>query len=169
VGFQVDSQQAARELGAWNNSNTPHLAAAHASVSEDEMWAPFKEISLSHWLEEQHASHDILLYVCDSDLQAPWSRRCLRHADVHLVVADSCVDPTLPPTQAAIREVAHVVAQSSKRVELVLLRHVRWGDEEPAPAAASQGAPDRFSFQRGDERDDAEVSLNRTWVTLRAR
>jgi hypothetical protein len=131
--------QAPSEVRTWNDNS---------SLTEDAMWAPFNEMALSNWLEKQHSTHDIMLYVCDRDLEASaWSRRCLRHADLHLLVGNSAEEPT-----EHVKAVQRVMFKSTKRVELVLLRHVRWDDGQADNGDATSVAvctQDRLAFQGG--------------------
>ena len=48
-------------------------------------------LDLSQWLDEQEALHDFVLYVTDRK-EVKWTRKCLRHADEVLLVANDSED-----------------------------------------------------------------------------
>lgn len=52
------------------------------------------EFRLSSWLGQQEDHHRIVLYQCDNELTA-WTLRCIRQADVILIVALAEQEPTV--------------------------------------------------------------------------
>lgn len=52
------------------------------------------EFRLSSWLGQQEDHHRIILYQCDTEL-TPWTLRCIRQADVILIVALADQEPTV--------------------------------------------------------------------------
>lgn len=62
--------------------------------------------ALTHWLNEREAEHDALVLIGDEGSTA-WTLRCLRQADMILMVARAGGDPAPGPSE---REAAHVPA-----------------------------------------------------------
>lgn len=75
------------------------------------------EYRLTSWLSQQEDHHDITLYQCESIL-TPWTQRCLRQADVILIVGLADRTPTIGKLE---REIDRFAIRTAK--ELVLLHH----------------------------------------------
>lgn len=75
------------------------------------------EYRLTSWLSQQEDHHDITLYQCESIL-TPWTQRCLRQADVILIVGLADRAPTIGKLE---REIDRFAIRTAK--ELVLLHH----------------------------------------------
>lgn len=75
------------------------------------------EYRLTSWLSQQEDHHDISLYQCESIL-TPWTQRCLRQADVILIVGLADRTPTIGKLE---REIDRFAIRTAK--ELVLLHH----------------------------------------------
>ncbi|CRL04334.1 CLUMA_CG017428, isoform A [Clunio marinus] len=75
------------------------------------------EYRLTSWLSQQEDHHDITLYQCESVL-TPWTQRCLRQADVILIVGLADRTPTIGKLE---REIDRFAIRTAK--ELVLLHH----------------------------------------------
>lgn len=55
---------------------------------------PVNQLRLASWLGQQEDSHKLVLYQCDSKMSA-WTTRCIRQADVILIVALYSSTPTV--------------------------------------------------------------------------
>lgn len=75
------------------------------------------EYRLTSWLSQQEDHHDITLYQCETVL-TPWTQRCLRQADVILIVGLADRTPTIGKLE---REIDRYAIRTAK--ELVLLHH----------------------------------------------
>lgn len=75
------------------------------------------EYRLTSWLSQQEDHHDITLYQCESIL-TPWTQRCLRQADVILIVGLADRTPTIGKLE---RDIDRFAIRTAK--ELVLLHH----------------------------------------------
>jgi lysophospholipid hydrolase len=75
------------------------------------------EYRLTSWLSQQEDHHDISLYQCENIL-TPWTQRCLRQADVILIVGLADRTPTIGKLE---REIDRFAIRTAK--ELVLLHH----------------------------------------------
>lgn len=84
------------------------------------------EAALAHWLNEREAEHDHVVFQGDANASA-WTGRCLRQADVVLVVAAA----TGHPEPAEIERQA---AALSRNVQLVLVH----GDDTPRPSGTAR-------------------------------
>lgn len=77
---KLNSEQCAAQLGA------PDVA----NLSEDD---PLNE-RFVFWLNEQEATHDYVVYETDDDLTG-WTKRCIRQADMILIVGFASASPQL--------------------------------------------------------------------------
>lgn len=75
------------------------------------------EYRLTSWLSQQEDHHEITLYQCESVL-TPWTQRCLRQADVILIVGLADRAPSIGKLE---REIDRFAIRTAK--ELVLLHH----------------------------------------------
>lgn len=75
------------------------------------------EYRLTSWLSQQEDHHDIALYQCENIL-SPWTQRCLRQADVILIVGLADRTTTIGKLE---REIDRFAIRTAK--ELVLLHH----------------------------------------------
>ena len=71
--------------------------------------------ALRGWLSEREAEHRFLLYVADPE-PSTWTLRCLRQADLVMLVAMAGADPALSPIEATIAQLG-----VRARQELLLL------------------------------------------------
>ena len=71
--------------------------------------------SLDTWLGTQENGHDAVVYVADAEW-TPWTRRCLRHADRVVIVANAGADPVPGALERALAEL-----DLKTRAELVLV------------------------------------------------
>lgn len=71
------------------------VAAALGSDSVDSPLGTRRDVDVAQWFHKAEVDHDLVLYVADLDLTS-WTRRCLRQADLVLLVstADSGGVPT---------------------------------------------------------------------------
>jgi predicted acylesterase/phospholipase RssA len=130
------------------------LAAAGAPQSALDAGQAVDE-QLKHWLSEQEFETRFVIYRCDS-AATPWSRFCLRQADLVLMVADAADDPARRAWEAAL---ADDELKSGSRHALVLL--------QPDASQAILGtmawlAPRRIDFHlhvRADRPDDVQRVL----------
>lgn len=84
---------------------------------------------LGHWLEERERSESLLLLQADYDV-TPWTERCLRQADLILLVAKPVGEPVKSPAERAMDRLPGKEARP--RVDLVLLQ-----DEPPYHGTAA--------------------------------
>lgn len=96
--LSLDFARVQRDPGAPGNPLAPDLDGAE----------------LASWLHEQELQHDFLVYVADP-LPSPWTRLCVRQADLALFVARGAAE-ALDPALAAVGDGA-----AGARRELVLL------------------------------------------------
>ncbi|XP_052867526.1 neuropathy target esterase sws isoform X1 [Anopheles cruzii] len=82
------------------------------------------EYRLTSWLGQQEDRHNITLYQCDNDI-GQWTQRCLRQADVILIVALGSQSPTIGRLE---KEIDRLAIRTAK--ELVLL-HSQSSDSCP--------------------------------------
>ena len=88
--------------------------------------------SVTAWLNALEHEHDLVLYLADAD-DDDWTRRCLRQADVVILVADGDREPAPTPVE-------EVLAEHRRRVplpvELVLVHppHIEVPDWHPSMA-----------------------------------
>uniref|UniRef100_T1J9C2 Swiss cheese n=1 Tax=Strigamia maritima TaxID=126957 RepID=T1J9C2_STRMM len=73
------------------------------------------DFRLTSWLGQQEDKHKLVLYQCDYDLTV-WTRRCLRQADIILLVAFADQSPSLTKIEQSLDDLA---VRTQK--ELVLL------------------------------------------------
>jgi predicted acylesterase/phospholipase RssA/CRP-like cAMP-binding protein len=85
---------------------------------------------LTDWLAEQESKQRFVLYHADPEA-SEWTRRCLRQADLVIVVADADGDPNPGPTERALCEGANPVT-TARRV-LVLVR----SQDQPSPSGTA--------------------------------
>jgi len=87
---------------------------AAAATSESEI-----HVRLTDWLAEQESKQRFVLYRADTEA-SEWTRRCLRQADLVLVVAGSEDDPRVGSTERELCEGADPIT-TARRV-LILMR-----------------------------------------------
>lgn len=75
------------------------------------------EYRLTSWLGQQEDRHNIALYQCDS-MFGPWTQRCLRQADMIIIVGLGDRPPTIGKLE---KEIDRLAIRTAK--ELVLLHH----------------------------------------------
>lgn len=75
------------------------------------------EYRLTSWLAQQEDQHNMVLYQCDATYTV-WTQRCLRQADVILIVGLGFGPPTVGKLE---REIDRLAIRTAK--ELVLLHH----------------------------------------------
>lgn len=76
------------------------------------------EYRLLSYLSQQEDHNEVTLYQCESGSLTPWTQRCLRQADVILIVGLADRPPTLGKLE---REIDRLAIRTAK--ELVLLHH----------------------------------------------
>ncbi|XP_004535027.1 neuropathy target esterase sws isoform X2 [Ceratitis capitata] len=81
------------------------------------IFEPSNEYRMTSWLAQQEDRNTITLYQCDSALSA-WTQRCMRQADVVLIVGLGDHPPTVGKFE---REIDRLAMRTQK--ELVLLYH----------------------------------------------
>ncbi|XP_018800224.1 PREDICTED: neuropathy target esterase sws isoform X1 [Bactrocera latifrons] len=81
------------------------------------IFEPSNEYRMTSWLAQQEDRNTITLYQCDSSLSA-WTQRCMRQADVVLIVGLGDHAPTVGKFE---REIDRLAMRTQK--ELVLLYH----------------------------------------------
>lgn len=75
------------------------------------------EYRLNGWLNQQEDRHESVIYQCDATATSAWTRKCFRHADVILILADGGAK------EAAVTAVEKEIEALTKRIrkELVLI------------------------------------------------
>jgi predicted acylesterase/phospholipase RssA/CRP-like cAMP-binding protein len=95
-----------------------------SSAAEQEVGAELDAHEVARWCSELETENELVVYYADPE-PTPWTRLCVRQADVLLLVADA----TTPPD---VREVERFAAQSREfahnRTELVLV-HPSWTED----------------------------------------
>ncbi|XP_053677884.1 neuropathy target esterase sws [Anopheles nili] len=86
---------------------------------------PPNEYRLTSWLGQQEDRHNITLYQCDNSF-GPWTQRCLRQADVILIVGFGDRSPVMGKLE---KEIDRLAIRTAK--ELVLLHSE---DNDAAPS-----------------------------------
>jgi predicted acylesterase/phospholipase RssA len=84
---------------------------------------------LGHWLDEAEGKHGMLLLQADWEV-TPWTERCLRQADLILLLAKASAEPSKGPAERAIERLPGKAARP--RIDLVLLQ-----DEPPYRGTAA--------------------------------
>jgi predicted acylesterase/phospholipase RssA/CRP-like cAMP-binding protein len=79
------------------------------------------EMQVSRWMYQAEAAHDLVVYQADLEL-TPWTRRCLRQADLVLLVTTS--DARGEPTEAETRVLWESESRLRPQVDLVVV-HAR--------------------------------------------
>jgi NTE family protein len=102
VDSAADTSSFARELATALGSDTLILDrhTVTAALGSDSVDAPLgtrRDIDFAQWLHRAEIDHDLVVYVADLDLTS-WTRRCLRQADLVLLV--STADGGGIPTEA---------------------------------------------------------------------
>ena len=130
--------------------------------SESEQLAPVRdnEQGLSHWLNEQEAEYDLVVYLADAELTS-WSRRSVRQADqVIIVETDESARPPGP-----IEKFAFEIHPPSNR-RLVLIHRQR-ADAVRGTAAHLAGR-DVFMHHHVALQDDNDLECLGRFLTGRA-
>jgi len=116
------AQGLAAELGRFGRVCVVDAAAvaAAAGTGDDH----YREVSL--WLDEIESAHDFVLLLAD-DAPTPWTRRCCRHADEVLLLADARAAPAVhaSETQCLVERPPRTEA-----AEILVLLHAA---DTPAP------------------------------------
>ena len=86
---------------------------------------PAHDYRLNSWLGQQEDRNHSVIYQCDSTA-TPWTQKCLRHADLVLVVAQASHGPEVTAVE---KELDSLSVARRIRKELVLL----WADGTPHP------------------------------------
>ena len=76
------------------------------------------------WCSDLEAEHDVVIYYADPE-PTPWTRACVRQADLLLLVADATTSPELCASSSGSRREPRVRAD---RIELVLV-HPSWTED----------------------------------------
>ena len=106
----------------------------------------------SHWFSKVESNNDFVVYVADQT-QTPWTKLCIRQADILLLLARSEREPGAWPALADTRE----VRMALQRAELVLLHGgeilpgavTRWQLQQPgAPHHHVRGEADIARLSR---------------------
>eukprot|EP00668_Euglena_longa_P018846 GGOE01023493.1.p1 GENE.GGOE01023493.1~~GGOE01023493.1.p1 ORF type:complete len:1339 (-),score=400.06 GGOE01023493.1:352-4251(-) len=110
---------------------TLHLSSSivksHLGVTADGMEKEtITNVQLLSWLGVQEESHKFVVYEADPRNSA-WTRRCVRQADILLVVGLARAGPGCGAVEAAL---ADVLERCSARAEFVLLHTERERDED---------------------------------------
>jgi lysophospholipid hydrolase len=75
-------------------------------------------VAVSEWLDREETQHRFVVYQADAEI-TPWSRRCVRQADLVILAADSADER--PWTGTAQFAVAGTEEESAARCDVVLL------------------------------------------------
>ena len=141
---------------------------------------------LGHWLDEQETSQSMLLLQTDYEV-TPWTERCLRQADMVILLAKPVGEPQKSPAERAIDRLPGKHARP--RVDLVLLQdeppyrntatwlagrhvvrhhHVRLHDQKSKNRAGRMltGRDVSFAFGGGGARGFAHIGILRACEEL---
>eukprot|EP00667_Euglena_gracilis_P000439 EG_transcript_439 len=103
------------------------VVKSHLGVTADGMEKEtITNVQLLSWLAIQEESHKFVVYEADPRNSA-WTRRCIRQADILLVVGLARAGPGCGAVEAAL---ADVLVRCSARAEFVLLHTERERDED---------------------------------------
>ncbi len=69
-----------------------------------------RNLEVVNWLQAQERKYDCLIYEAESNWSG-WTQRCLRQADVILLVADATATPLPTPLEEQLTDFAHGVRQ----------------------------------------------------------
>jgi hypothetical protein len=75
------------------------------------------EYRLNAWLNQQEDRHESVIYQCEGSATSPWTRKCFRHADVILILAQAAEND--PGLRAVEKEIEGLTKRIRK--ELVLI------------------------------------------------
>jgi len=84
---------------------------------------PRNEYRINSWLNQQEDRHDCIIYQCDINATV-WTRKCFRHADLILILAEGAAENTISQAEKDIEDITKRI-----RKEFVLL----WDPETPFP------------------------------------
>jgi len=100
-----------------SSRNVGPLSGIHGAAATDAGSAG--DVSLGNWLSEQETARSFILYESDAT-ESEWTKRCLRQADMILVVADAADDPE--PTGAELSLLVDAKSDRSVRRVLALVQ-----------------------------------------------
>lgn len=124
--FTTRLTQALSQLGSTGHLNSERCdqlsgTPGIAYLADDDL----KNSRFVFWLNEQEAAHDYVIYEADYQPTA-WTRRCVRQADLVLIVANANGSPALTPIETTL--LAHTENQQS--IQCLVLLH---GEESDLP------------------------------------
>ena len=93
-------EQALREMRI--SSRVLHPTSLHEALGV-QAFAPFGELAVVSFLGSLELQHPLLLYVADP-FSSEWTERCLRQADLVLLVGLAEASPALAPIEALLRD-----------------------------------------------------------------
>jgi lysophospholipid hydrolase len=82
------------------------------------------KLKLSQYLADLEEKYDLVLYVCDSAVQSPWTTTCILQSDCILVVGVADSSPTIGEYERVL-----LASSTTARKELVLLHPERYCPE----------------------------------------
>jgi lysophospholipid hydrolase len=82
------------------------------------------KLKLSQYLADLEEKYDLVLYVCDSSVQSPWTTTCILQSDCILVVGVADSSPAIGEYERVL-----LAASTTARKELVLLHPERYCTE----------------------------------------
>lgn len=133
--FTIQLVRALEAIGTVAHVSRTRLAQDAAGVDADAEGLGAQAHELADWLDNQEVKHAFAVYEADPDL-SPWTRRCLRQADLVVCVADPGGDVALGAVELELRHATET--QEGARRGLVLLHPAaterpsgtaRWLDE----------------------------------------
>jgi predicted acylesterase/phospholipase RssA len=149
-------ERSVREFGERFERSLARLTGSARRVgSEDAVRAIGAEPEghqLARWCSELEADNEVIVYLADPE-PTPWTRSCVRQADLLMLVADATTSPEVRELER-VANASREVAQS--RTELVLV-HPSW-TEDPRGAAEWLAPRDlhRHHHVRVDQTADAD-------------
>lgn len=69
-----------------------------------------RNLEIVNWLQAQEQKYDFLIYEAETNWSG-WTQRCLRQADVVLIVADATATPAPTPLEERLAQFAHGIRQ----------------------------------------------------------
>jgi predicted acylesterase/phospholipase RssA/CRP-like cAMP-binding protein len=133
-----------------------NAAAATAAAGEE-----LEGHRLASWCSDLETEFDVVVYEADPD-PTPWTRACIRQADLLLLVADSTSSPDLRNVEQIAKETREVALS---RTELVLV-HPAWTED---PRGTSRWLRDRKVDRHHHVRMDRAADADRVARLLLSR
>jgi NTE family protein len=109
-----------RQLAIYGKTLVLTSTEVRRRCAETDFDSSSQEASLASilWLDEAEAHHEFVLLVAEPH-DGPWTKRCLRHADEILLVADAADSPALHPLERDCLSREHPISHATRRLILL--------------------------------------------------